>query len=228
MAPTADAPVMLPAHMDMLCQTSPRLDPEPDVNLFLHGKKPSQPQASVVWRADLFDENRNAWKATIALLPPSSGEMLQAPLFRIRRWLAARAPKRTEADGDVESIAMPTIARSRQTHSLPRSSSGADVRNHRSFRRTRPTSDRAMSLSFRQAFRQRVSASTFRRMAEQRAALAQTAPTSPNAHGIRVGGRLCSASRPWCSGRGRRGSRSRNCWPSLKTRRRPAARFTRH
>lgn len=105
MAPTAHAPVLLPAHLDMLCQTSPRPDPEPEIGLFLHGKNPSQPQASVVWRADLPEENRNVWKDIVGLLPPSSGEMLQAPLFRIRRWLAKQVPARTEADGDVESVA---------------------------------------------------------------------------------------------------------------------------
>jgi CRISPR-associated endonuclease/helicase Cas3 len=103
-APTEDAPVLLPAHLDMLCQTSPRPDPEPEVSLFLHGKRPAQPHAFVVWRSDFGEETKN-WQKTVALLPPSPGEMLQAPLFRIRRWLAEQAPERAEPDGDVESSA---------------------------------------------------------------------------------------------------------------------------
>ncbi len=87
LAPTGDAPILLPAHLDLLCETSPRPHPEPDVSLYLHGKHgPSE--ARVVWRCDLSPKNIGAWIETVALCPPASGEMLSVPLWRLRGWLA--------------------------------------------------------------------------------------------------------------------------------------------
>src|SRR5690606_16700655 len=53
LAPAGEAPVLLPAHLDVLCQTAPAPAPEPDVQPFLHGKDRSVPEVQVVWRADL-------------------------------------------------------------------------------------------------------------------------------------------------------------------------------
>ncbi len=89
LAPTQDAPVLLPAHLDLLCQTAPPPHPEPDVSLYLHGRA-GPPQVAVVWRCDLSPENSGAWAETVALCPPVSGEMLEAPLWRVRTWLADR------------------------------------------------------------------------------------------------------------------------------------------
>src|SRR5207253_8338556 len=50
------APVMLPAHVDIWCQTSPTPAPDPDVALFLHGPKSGPAEVQIVWRADLPDE----------------------------------------------------------------------------------------------------------------------------------------------------------------------------
>ncbi len=88
LAPTADAPVLLPAHLDLLCQTAPAPHPEPDVQLFLHGKDRGAPEVRVVWRADLDPHDHRAWIETIALCPPASGEMLALPIYRVRAWLA--------------------------------------------------------------------------------------------------------------------------------------------
>lgn len=99
LAPTESAPILLPAHLDLLCQTSPPPHPEPEVSLYLHGC-PVEPEAFVVWRSDLPPEDPETWAETVALCPPVSGEMLQSPLWRVRDWLAGRiAPDDT---GDVE------------------------------------------------------------------------------------------------------------------------------
>ncbi len=88
LAPRPDAPVLLPAHLDLLCQTAPTPAVEPDIGLFLHGKEQSPPEARVVWRADLTADNRRIWKEAVALCSPISGEMLSVPLYRLRAWLA--------------------------------------------------------------------------------------------------------------------------------------------
>jgi CRISPR-associated endonuclease/helicase Cas3 len=94
-----DAPVLLPAHLDLLCQTAPPPHPEPEVSLYLHGR-PGPPEVSVVWRCDLPEEDPGSWVETIALCPAASGEMLQVPLWRVRAWLAQGAP--ADEDADVE------------------------------------------------------------------------------------------------------------------------------
>ncbi len=99
LAPTEHAPVLLPAHLDLLCQTAPPASPEPEISLYLHGR-PGPPEVSVVWRCDLSPGDTGAWVETVALSPPVSGEMLQAPLWRIRAWLAERLV--ADDSGDVE------------------------------------------------------------------------------------------------------------------------------
>jgi CRISPR-associated endonuclease/helicase Cas3 len=88
LTPTADAPVLLPAHLDLLCQTAPTSHPEPDVQLFLHGKDRGASEVRVVWRADLDTSDDRSWVEAIALCPPTVGEMLSVPIYRLRAWLA--------------------------------------------------------------------------------------------------------------------------------------------
>lgn len=100
LAPTPDAPALLPAHIDLLCQTAPVPRPDPDIELFLHGVGRGVPEARVAWRADLDRDLSETWKEVIALCPPISGETLSVPLFHLRQWLAEDAD---QADiGDVE------------------------------------------------------------------------------------------------------------------------------
>lgn len=103
LAPRPDAPILLPAHLDLLCQTAPTPQPEPDVSLFLHGKERGAPDVRVVWRADFTEANTQTWKETIALCPPSSGEALSVPLHRLRKWLATSDA--LDDTADVEGIA---------------------------------------------------------------------------------------------------------------------------
>ncbi len=97
LAPSADAPVLLPAHLDLLCQTAPPPHPEPDISLYLHGRR-GPPEVSVVWRCDLPAAGTRGWVETVALCPPVSGEMLQVPLWRLRAWLAQRPAVDDSAD----------------------------------------------------------------------------------------------------------------------------------
>ena len=102
-APSVDAPVMLPAHVDSWAQTAPEPQPSPDVSVFLHGPREGAADVQVCWRADLDLTNEDARKNAIELLslcPPSSRETLPVPIRLFRRWLAGED---TEDDGgDVE------------------------------------------------------------------------------------------------------------------------------
>src|SRR5690606_26992486 len=87
-APTTDAPLLLPAHLDLLSQTSPVPHVQPDISLYLHGLDRGGPEVRVVWRADLrVEQSGDIWKETLALCPPNSMESLSVPLSRLRRWL---------------------------------------------------------------------------------------------------------------------------------------------
>ncbi len=95
LAPATDAPVLMPAHIDMLCQTAPRPTPEPDVAAYLHGPDRDPPEIHVCWRADLdlslLNNGRvnleEAWSSAVEACPPSSAECLAVPLRLFRKWL---------------------------------------------------------------------------------------------------------------------------------------------
>jgi len=105
LAPAPDAPVLMPAHVDLLCQTSPRPKPEPDVAAYLHGTKRTSPEVRVCWRADLelsnfrFEKVEEKWIEAADLCPPSTAECLTVPLNVFRRWL--RGEKVVDQSGDV-------------------------------------------------------------------------------------------------------------------------------
>ena len=87
-APTADAPVLFPAHLDCWVQTHPVPTPDPDPAVFLHGPtQPGQPDVQVVFRNDL-GANRDAWAAVVGLCPPSSSEAVAVPIGLFKKWLA--------------------------------------------------------------------------------------------------------------------------------------------
>jgi CRISPR-associated endonuclease/helicase Cas3 len=97
-----DAPVLMPAHVDMLCQTSPRPTPEPEVAAYLHGPDRGMPEVRICWRADLdlngFDTkhptstlNTLNWINAVSSCPPSSAECLSVPLPVVRKWLSGES-----------------------------------------------------------------------------------------------------------------------------------------
>jgi CRISPR-associated endonuclease/helicase Cas3 len=91
LAPKADAPVLLPAHVDLLSQTSPIPASDPDVALFLHGPNRQPDSITTVWRADIDPEkHRNEeTRRLLTLVPPRLAEAIELPIWAVRRWLAA-------------------------------------------------------------------------------------------------------------------------------------------
>lgn len=103
-APSPDAPVMLPAHVDCWVQTAPRPRPDPDVAVFLHGPARGEPEVHLVLRADLDPAQRDNWEEIVSLCPPTSLEAFSIPLHIARAWLGGRT--KANAGGDVEGAAV--------------------------------------------------------------------------------------------------------------------------
>ena len=98
-APSVDAPVMLPAHVDCWAQTAPEPQPSPDVAPFLHGPREGAVDVQVCWRTDvdLIDEKETVLEL-LSLCPPSSSETLPVPVSVLRRWLAGEDAADDSAD----------------------------------------------------------------------------------------------------------------------------------
>lgn len=103
-APAPDAAVLLPAHLDLWCQTSPRPEPDPDPAPFLHGPSRGVPNVQVVFRADLGNDV-NLWKNIVALCPPSSAEALPVRIDVFKKWLTST--EIIDDSSDVESEVVP-------------------------------------------------------------------------------------------------------------------------
>ncbi len=100
LAPSPDAPILLPAHLDFLCQTSPLPHPNPDIGIFLHGKGRSAAEVYVAFRCDLDPERPQDWAEIVSLCRPVASEMFSVPLHRFREWL--QNDDSADTTGDVE------------------------------------------------------------------------------------------------------------------------------
>lgn len=88
-APSSDAPVLFPAHLDCWVQTNPKPDLDPDPALFLHGpRRAGEPDVLVVFRDDLGTVEEE-WANIVALCPPSSSEAVSVPISTFKKWLSA-------------------------------------------------------------------------------------------------------------------------------------------
>lgn len=96
---------LLPAHLDLLAQTSPPPEPEPEISAFLHGTTQASPEVTVVWRCDLPLDDPEAWPDRVAAQPPVTGEGCPVPIWEFRRWLAGDHSLPPEDAGDVETVA---------------------------------------------------------------------------------------------------------------------------
>ena len=89
LAPKADAPVLLPAHLDLLSQTAPIPAADPEVSLYLHGAERQPSSVTLIWRADI-DPGKHQdveIRRLLMLAPPRSLEAIELPLWAVRRWL---------------------------------------------------------------------------------------------------------------------------------------------
>jgi CRISPR-associated endonuclease/helicase Cas3 len=85
LAPSADAPILLAPHLDLLCQTSPEPHVSPDPSLYIHGPGRNFPEVSVVLRADIADPFIAA--DILRTVPPLGTEAATVPLHHARTWL---------------------------------------------------------------------------------------------------------------------------------------------
>ena len=97
-----DAPVVMPAYLDLWSQTSPRPAADPEVGLFLHGAERTATGVSLVWRGDIAEEYlKNARPEDLnelfRLIPPRASEAVEVPLPAARSWLRW-------AEGDAASL----------------------------------------------------------------------------------------------------------------------------
>lgn len=87
-----DAPVVMPAYLDLWSQTSPRPAADPEVSLFLHGKERTTRGVSIVWRGDISESDLTDGgidlKELLRLVPPRTAETLEVPLWTARAWLS--------------------------------------------------------------------------------------------------------------------------------------------
>lgn len=89
LSPKQDAPVLMPAHLDLLTQTSPIPATDPDVALYLHGPSRQPDAVTVVWRADIDPawENQDVVRL-LMVVPPRAGEAVELPVWAVCRWLS--------------------------------------------------------------------------------------------------------------------------------------------
>lgn len=106
LSPSARAPVLLPAHLDILCQTAPRPTPDVELDPYLHGSGRRSAEVSVLLRCDLDPQHPELWADILGACPPLSGETLSVPLPRLRRWLAQHGSQQgNEDDSDIAAQA---------------------------------------------------------------------------------------------------------------------------
>lgn len=97
--PSADAPVLFPAHLDCWVQTHPIPTPDPDPAVFLHGPQAGNPDVQVVFRKDLGEDSEK-WVEIVKLCPPSSSEAVSVPIPVFRKWHSGEATR--DETGDIE------------------------------------------------------------------------------------------------------------------------------
>ena len=88
-----NAPVVMPAYIDLWSQTNPSPTADPEVGIFLHGTGRKAAGVSIVWRADISGTDltggaESNLKEVVRLVPPRAAEMLELPIWIARAWLA--------------------------------------------------------------------------------------------------------------------------------------------
>lgn len=96
LAEKPDAPVLMPAYVDLWSHTAPTPACDPEPALFLHGPNREPASVQVVWRADVEDLIRkradSQLRELMMLMPPRAAEALELPLYAAKAWLGRSAP----------------------------------------------------------------------------------------------------------------------------------------
>jgi CRISPR-associated endonuclease/helicase Cas3 len=102
--PSPICPVLWPAHLDALVQTSPKPVPEPEVSYFLHGKQRGSAEVGVVWRSELDSTDRLLWENIVNLCPPVVGEALPVKIWAVQAWVrGATADPQMDVEGGADA-----------------------------------------------------------------------------------------------------------------------------
>ncbi|MGH9182806.1 MAG: type I-G CRISPR-associated helicase/endonuclease Cas3g [Acidimicrobiales bacterium] len=92
-----DAPTLMPEILADWASTS-NGDAVAARAPFLHGVQEADDDLSLVWRADLDQDDSKGWQSLVDRLPPTAAEQLDVPIRAAARWL------RTEPAADVADI----------------------------------------------------------------------------------------------------------------------------
>lgn len=109
-APCNDAPVLMPAYVELWSQTSPITSADPEVALFLHGPDASPASVEIIWRADIAERelhvdrksNRSLIVERLMAMPPRAGESIQVSLWAARMWLTGADLRQTDLSDALE------------------------------------------------------------------------------------------------------------------------------
>ncbi len=130
LSPSANlnAPVMMPAYVDLWSQTSPRPEVDPEVSLFIHGEQQASSDIRVCWRRDLASDSDESservnqdWIDIVSLMPPTSAECMSVPISRFREWVAGN-DQSSAPDSDMLANLNDESPKKRQEKSDPRRS----------------------------------------------------------------------------------------------------------
>ena len=115
LARKADAPILLPAHLDLLSQTAPIPTADPAVSLYLHGPSRQPDSITVIWRADIAPKMHRDEdiRRLLMVAPPRSLEAIELPIWTVRGWLM----KEVETLTDLADI--PTSAPEKKESTRP-------------------------------------------------------------------------------------------------------------
>ncbi|HEY0757838.1 MAG TPA: type I-U CRISPR-associated helicase/endonuclease Cas3 [Acidisarcina sp.] len=102
LSPKEDAPILLPAHLDLLSFTSPIPTADPDVSLYLHGPSRSADSVSVIWRGDIDPRFAKGTYRLMELVRPRPAEAIELPVWAVRRWLT-EGRRRVDELADIAS-----------------------------------------------------------------------------------------------------------------------------
>lgn len=102
-----NAPVLMPAYLDLWSQTSPRPTADPEIGLFLHGARRMVAGVSIVWRSDLSeedmaDERERSTTDVMRLVPARAAEMIEIPIWVAREWLRGAEGARSDLSDSPE------------------------------------------------------------------------------------------------------------------------------